>query len=84
MSKTINVNKQKPADFSSLAESWPSSYVSRNEIERFSGGAIRAKTISNLDSKGAGIPGRIRCGRKIIYKVENVIRYLESRSALVD
>jgi len=69
--------------FQSLAEKWPSSYVARTEVERFSGGLITKGYLQNLDCKGLGPKGRIRFGRKIAYPVSELISWLEARSAVV-
>ena len=69
--------------FHEMAERWPSSMVSRTEIEKFTGGIISEKYIANLDSAGKGPKGRIRIGRKIAYNVDSVIRWLESRASIV-
>lgn len=67
-------------DLKQLKDKWPSSIVSRTEIRRFTGGLISEKYIANLDSKNAGPPGRFKCGRKIGYPVDALIKWLESRS----
>lgn len=67
----------------SLAEKWPSSLVARTQIEKFSGGLITEKYLANLDSLGKGPTGRIRCGRKVAYPVNNFIKWLEGRSILL-
>jgi hypothetical protein len=69
--------------FKSLIDRWPSSYVARQEISKFTGGIISERYIANLDCQGKGPQGRIRVGRKIAYTVESVIRFLESRAQLV-
>jgi hypothetical protein len=66
--------------FKELANKWPSSIVARTEIKKFTGGIITERYCANLDSKGVGIKGRIRIGRKIAYPVDAVIEFLESRS----
>jgi len=66
--------------FQNMAANWPSAVVARTEIERFTGGLISEKYIANLDSLGRGPAGRVRCGRKICYSLENLISWLESRS----
>ena len=71
-------------DFSQMAAKWPSSHVSRDRAEDFTGGLVKPKTLANLDSKGLGPPGRIRVVRKICYPVGPFIKWLESRSVLVD
>lgn len=69
--------------FSDLAEKWPSAFVARTEVERFSGGMIGEKYLANLDSLGKGPAGRIRCGRKVVYPVTEFIKFLEARSQLI-
>jgi hypothetical protein len=68
----------------SLADKWPSPFVARQEIRQFSGGIISEKYIANLDSQGAGPPGRIRCGRKIAYPVNQLVEWLEGRTVSLD
>ena len=68
----------------SLADRWPSPFVARQEIKTFSGGIISEKYIANLDCQGAGPPGRIRCGRKVAYPVNELIEWLEGRSVSLD
>ena len=67
-----------------LADNWPSPYVAREEIGRFSGGILSTKYIANLDSQGKGPRGRIRCGRKIAYPTSSIVEFLESRSSALD
>jgi hypothetical protein len=69
--------------FQSLADKWPSAFVARHEIDRFTGGIVNAKYIANLDSQGKGPTGRIRIGRKIAYPVSEVVRWLEARSTII-
>ena len=67
-----------------LADRWPSPFVARQEIKTFSGGIISEKYIANLDSQGAGPPGRIRCGRKVAYPVNELVDWLEKRTVKID
>jgi hypothetical protein len=69
--------------FQSLADRWPSAWVARTEVEKFGGGIISEKYLANLDSAGKGPAGRIRCGRKVVYPVTELIRWLEGRSKVV-
>jgi len=69
--------------FQSLKRTWPSAWVSRTEVEKFTGGIINQKYLANLDSAGRGPEGRVRCGRKICYPVDSFIRWLENRSQAV-
>lgn len=69
--------------FQSMAERWPSTWIARTEIERFSGGMISEKYLANLDSAGKGPADRVRCGRKVVYPVAELVAWLESRSAVI-
>jgi len=69
--------------FQDMASKWPSAWVSRTEIERFTGGIVGIKTLANHDSAGTGPEGRVRIGRKIAYPVKSVIAWLEGRSTVV-
>jgi len=69
--------------FQSMADKWPSTWVSRTEAANFSGGIISEKYLANLDSAGKGPAGRIRCGRKIAYPVDELVKWLEARSEVV-
>jgi hypothetical protein len=66
--------------FRDLGAKWPSTWVARTDIERFTGGLISEKYIANLDCTGKGPAGRVRCGRKVVYPVANVIKWLQARS----
>lgn len=67
-------------DFSSLAHKWPSSLVSRDKISDFTGGIISHRYLANLDSRGVGPKGRQRVGRKVVYEVKEVVKWLEQRA----
>jgi hypothetical protein len=67
-----------------MAEKWPSPFVARNEVERFSGGILTSKYMANLDSAGKGPQGRIRVGRKVAYRVDILIEWLQSRTTALD
>ena len=73
----------KTFNFQSLADSWPSPVVARQELEKFSGGILNPKTIANLDSQKKGPAGRIRIGRKIAYPVSSLISWMENRAEAV-
>jgi hypothetical protein len=66
--------------FQNMAQKWPSPWIARTEIERFSGGIISEKYLANLDSAGKGPGGRVRCGRKVVYPVAELVQWLENRS----
>jgi hypothetical protein len=67
-----------------LAERWPSTWVAREEIEKFSGGILSCKYLANLDSRKIGPSGRIRIGRKIAYPVDALISWMESRAESIN
>lgn len=69
--------------FQNMASQWPSPWVARTQVEKFSGGMISEKYLANLDSQGKGPGGRVRCGRKVVYPVAELISWLESRSAVI-
>lgn len=66
--------------FRAMADRWPSSLVARTEIKKFTGGILSEKYLANLDSLGRGPEGRIRCGRKVCYQVDQFVQWLEARS----
>ena len=67
-------------DLSRLIKSWPSPFIPRTEVLRFTGGIITPAFLANLDSQGLGPPGRFRCGGKIVYPVDSLVKWLEERS----
>jgi hypothetical protein len=75
-----NVSEQlhQPA-LKSLAEKWPSSFVARSEVSKFSGGILHPRTLANLDSQGGGPTGRVKIGNKVAYPVAELIRFLERK-----
>jgi hypothetical protein len=70
-------------NFKKLAERWPSAWVARQEVDRFTGGVVSEKYLANLDSRGLGVKDRVRVGRKIAYPVDSLVSWLESRSEAV-
>jgi hypothetical protein len=71
-------------DFSMIATLCKSPYLSREEMERVTGGLVTAKYLANLDSLGKGPEGRIHVGRKVAYPIESAIRWLEERATPVN
>jgi hypothetical protein len=67
--------------FRSMASRWPSTVVARSEIPAFTGGMMSEKYISNLDSSGDGPANVIKCGKKIVYPINDLITWLEKRSS---
>jgi hypothetical protein len=66
--------------FASLAEKWPSSFVARNEVGRFSGGILHPRTLANQDCLGSGPSGAVRVGRRVAYPVAELVKWMESRA----
>ena len=57
--------------------------IARDRVAEYLGGVISAKTLANLDSLGDGPSGRMRIGRKIVYRTEDLLEWLEQRSKLL-
>ncbi len=74
----------KQPTLSELAERWPSAYVARKEVDRFSGGILNARSMANYDCLGIGPKKRIRIGRKIAYPVDALVAWLEDRAVSLD
>lgn len=66
-----------------MAEKWKSPIVARTEIGVFSGGLLNEKSMANKDSLGVGVKGRFRIGRKVVYPVAELIKWLEARSEVI-
>lgn len=69
-------------DFTVLAKHWPSAIVSRDQIAKFTGGLISPRSMANMDSLGQG-PPRGRCGRKVFYPVDELVKWLAARAKTV-
>lgn len=67
-------------DLTRLKDKWPSALVSRDAVDRFSGGLISPRYLANLDCRGLGPSERIRIGRKIAYPIDALCDWLSSRS----
>lgn len=65
--------------FDTMADRWPSAIVSRQQLEKFTGGAMKARHQANIDSAGDGPPS-IRIGRIVAYPVQAYIGWLRSRA----
>jgi hypothetical protein len=76
--------QERKIDLSHLAKNWTSTIIARSEVKLFTGGLVTQGYIANLDSMGKGPEGRIRIGRKIGYLVDPFIKWLESRSEIIE
>jgi hypothetical protein len=61
------------------AECWPSSFIARSEIPKFTGGVYSVGTFANKDSEGVGVEGAFRLGRQICYPVDSLCDWLINR-----
>ena len=73
-------------NFTELAKSWPSPLVARDQkqLDKFSGGILNARSLSNEDSLGTGPKGRIKVGRKVAYPVESLIQWMMDKTETVN
>ena len=65
-------------DLSDLVPTLPP-VIARDHVERLLGGIISSKSLANLDSLGEG-PKRMRVGRKVAYRTEDLLEWLSNRT----
>jgi hypothetical protein len=58
------------------AEEWPSPFIARTDVPKFTGGMISSNTLRNRDSQGTGPDGKFKLGKKVGYPVESLIDWL--------
>ena len=75
-------NNTSTFDFKSLADNWSSPLVARSQdqLDRFSGGLLNAKTLANHDSLGTGPKERVRIGNKVAYPKQSLADWLRDRA----
>lgn len=73
--------EQQDYDLAVLIKSWPSPIVAREEVDKFSGGILHCRTMTNLDSKGLGPKGKFSVGRKVAYDVRLLVEWMQQRQA---
>jgi hypothetical protein len=68
--------------FDELLKKWPSSIVSRSELERLTGGVLKGRYMANLEARGdeRALP-KFRVGKKVFYRLDDIISYLKRESA---
>lgn len=71
--------KENQPDLESLGNEWPSPFVARSEIENFTKGLYKPRSMNTFDAKGLGISRKLRLGTKIIYLKEDVIEWLKRK-----
>lgn len=84
MTEDLIQGKPEKRNWRKMFEDYTAPVISRDQIELWSGGLVRARTLANKDSLGIGIRGKFRCGRRIGYPIENVIEYLEAQTDWMD
>ncbi len=57
--------------------------IARDQVGILLGGVISPKSLANLDSLGEG-PTRFRIGRKVVYKTEDLLSWLETRTQIIN
>ena len=65
--------------FKKMAKKWPSEILARQSVAKFTGGLISARYMANLDSQGKGPNGKMTIGRKVVYPVNEFLKWLQSR-----
>lgn len=65
--------------FEEFAEKWPSLFVARGEIEEFTEGMYKASTLNTFDAKGDGVSPRYRMGRRVFYRVSDLVAWGNGR-----
>jgi len=56
--------------------------IGRSEVHKFFPGILTPKTLANLASQGLG-PPYFKIGRKIVYRTEDLLDWLQSRAVEV-
>ena len=76
---TITAATSHPDIFTKLIDKWPSAAVATAEVNKFSGGIISGKTLSNMRSLGKPVPESILVGSKRVYPAESLANWLRDR-----
>lgn len=54
-------------------------FICRDKVESFTGGAIKARHLANLDCRNQGVVGAFKVGRRQCYPVDALVDWLISR-----
>lgn len=54
-------------------------FICRDQVKSFTGGALSSRHLANLDSQGVGVPGAFKVGRKQCYPLDSLVSWLISR-----
>jgi len=63
-----------------MKDKWPSVYVARKHIPKFTNGLYSSGHFANLDAQKKGVKNRIRIGKNIAYPIDELIQWLENQS----
>jgi hypothetical protein len=63
----------------SAAAKFQGTFICRENVEGFTGGAVRARHLANLDSQGLGVPNSFKVGRRQCYPIDSLVDWLISR-----
>ena len=69
--------------FEKLKEYCPYGVIFRKDISKITGGILSPSTMNQRDSLGIGIKNREVIGRKVAYKIDDVIQWLEENVELI-
>jgi hypothetical protein len=58
---------------------YEATFICRDKVEGFTGGAIKARHLANLDSLGQGPEGAFKVGRRQCYPIDSFCNWLISR-----
>lgn len=64
-------------------QKWPSTFVARQDIKKFTGGVFTRQTMANLDVRQEGPKGAFRIGRSVVYPVNSLCDWLIERSTTI-
>ena len=79
--KTIAQQKREAAIgvIESAARKYGSTFITRDQIGEFTGGAFSPRYMANLDSKNVGVQGAFKVGRRQCYPIDSLCEWLISR-----
>ncbi|MDR2157897.1 MAG: hypothetical protein LBO02_01105 [Holosporaceae bacterium] len=69
--------------FAKLKKHCHAEYVCRNQLRDITGGIISGKTMAKLDIKGKGIKNRKIIGKRTIYRIDDLVQWLENNTRRV-
>ena len=58
--------------------------MARSEVGRLLGGVVAPGTLANEDSRGTGPRGRFLIGRRVVYKTDELLSWLQKRLVAIE